>query len=462
MDACHLMSEDMNMKEKDRIVHLFSNIDLRKLLIPIIIEQLLNSLMGTIDTVMVSNVGSAAVSAVSLVDSINILIIQLFTALAAGGVIVCSHYVGSGNERAARGAAKQVVLVTTAVSVLITVLFLIIRTPMLNLIFGKVEADVMSASKTYFIYTSLSFPFIALYDAGASIFRAQENTRTPMIISVISNIINVAGNAVLIWGFDMGVAGAAIATLASRVFCGIVVMIKLYNPELKLCIRDYAKIRPDFYVIKRILLIGIPSGVENCMFQFGKLMIQSTVSAMGTAALAAQAMTNILENLNGIGGIGVGIGLMTVVGECMGAGRKDEAVYYIKKLTVLGELVIIASCALVFALTKPVTWIAGMEPESARMCYEMICAITIVKPLVWVMSFVPGYGLRAAGDVRFSMIVSCCTMWLCRVSLCIFLAKVFGMGPMAVWIGMFSDWTIRAVMFGWRFRSGRWMVHKVV
>ncbi len=442
--------------------HIFSNADLRKLLIPLIVEQLLNSLMGTIDSIMVSNVGSGAITAVSLVDSINILIIQLFTALAAGGAIVCSHYVGSKNDKAARGAAKQLVLVITVVSVIITVIFLAFRTPMLKLLFGEVSDTVMSSSKTYFLYTALSFPFIAIYDAGASIFRVQENTKTPMRVSVISNAINVVGNAIFIWVFDMGVAGAAIATLLSRVFCAIVVMIKLYNPELKICIRDYFAIRPDFTLIKRILLIGIPSGIENCMFQLGKLAIQSTVSTMGTIATDAQSMTNILENLNGIAGIGIGIGLMTVVGECMGANRKDEAIYYIKKLTILAEIVIIASCLVVFVLTKPITVIGGFGNKTSDMCFEMICAITIVKPFVWVMSFVPAYGLRAAGDVKFSMILSCCTMWLFRVSLCIFLAKVYDMGPMAVWIGMFTDWTVRAIMFGWRFHSRRWLEHRVI
>lgn len=442
--------------------HLFSNIDLRKLLIPLIIEQLLNSLMGTIDTVMVSNVGSEAISAVSLVDSINILIIQLFTALAAGGVIICSHYIGSGNDSKAGEAAKQVLLVSAVISAAITCISLILKNPLLSLVFGNVEAGVMKASRTYFFYTALSFPFIAVYNAGASVFRAQENTKTPMTISVISNIVNVAGNAILIWGFHMGVAGAAISTLTSRVFCGVAVMIRLRNKSNRIYIREYGKIRPDFSVIKRVLLIGIPSGVESSMFQFGKLAIQSTVSTMGTTAIAAQAMTNILENLNGIGGIGIGIGLMTVVSECMGAGRKDEAVYYIKKLTLLGEIAVVSSCILVFALTKPVTWIAGMEAESARLCFRMICVITIVKPIIWTLSFVPAYGLRAAGDVRFSMILSCCTMWLCRVSLCIFLARVFGMGPMAVWIGMFADWTIRGIGFSVRFKSGRWAEHKVI
>ena len=445
-----------------KVDHIFSNIDLRKLLIPLIIEQLLNSLMGTIDTIMVSNIGSSAISAVSLVDSINVLIIQLFTALAAGGAIVCSHYVGSRKYDTAKESAKQLIVVTTFIALVITVIFMVIRNPMLKLIFGQIEEDVMKASKIYFVYTALSFPFIALYDAGAAVFRAQEDSKTPMRISVVSNVMNVAGNAILIWGFHMGVAGAAIATLLSRVFCGIVIIIKLRKDDNRICVRNYREYRFDGGMIKKILLIGIPSGIENCMFQFGKLAIQSTVSTMGTVAIAAQAMTSILETLSGVGGIGIGIGLMTVVGECLGANRKDEAKYYIKKLSLLGEIVVASSCVIVFVLTKPVILIAGMESESAKLCFKMICAITVVKPLVWTMSFIPAYGLRAAGDVRFSMILSCCTMWLFRVTLCIYLARVYGMGPMAVWIGMFTDWTIRGIMFFGRIKSGRWLRHSVV
>ena len=173
-------------------------------------------------------------------------------------------------------------------------------------------------------------------------------------------------------------------------------------------------------------------------------------------------MTNILENLNGIAAIGIGIGLMTVVGQCLGAGRQDEEVYYVKKLSWLAEAVVITSCLLVFILTKPITILAGMEPASARLCLSMITFITIVKPISWVMSFIPGYGMRAAGDVKFSMITSCCTMWLCRVSLCIYLCRVWGFGPIAVWIGMFSDWTLRAIIFGIRFHSGKWLNHHVI
>lgn len=444
--------------------HMFTNRMIRNLLIPVVLEQLLNSIMGTADTMMVSNVGSAAISAVSLVDSINVLVIQAFSALAAGGAIVCAQYIGQRNKGKANESARQVLFIITAISVAVSLICLVFQKPLLRLIFGSVEAEVMRASEIYFFYTALSFPFIAAYDSAASIFRAQDNTRGPMTISMISNVMNIAGNAIMIWVFHMGVAGAALSTLISRIFCAVVVLIQLRKERegQEIVVRDYFKIRPNWSMIKRILGIGIPSGVENSMFQLGKLAIQSTVSTLGTAAIAAQAMTNILENLNGIAAIGVGVGLMTIVGQCLGAGRKDEAVYYIKKLCVIAEIVVLTSCLIVFAFTKPVTILGGMEKESADMCFHMVMWITIMKPLVWTMAFVPGYGLRAAGDVKFSMITSCCTMWACRFCLCVFLIRVMGFGPMGVWIGMFADWTVRSIIFTWRFHSRKWLQHKVI
>ena len=441
---------------------MFTNRMIRSLLIPVVLEQLLNSIMGTADTMMVSNVGSAAISAVSLVDSINILVIQAFSALAAGGAIVCAQYIGQQNQERANESARQVLFIINLISIVVSAICLGFKKPLLRLIFGSVEADVMRASEIYFFYTALSFPFIALYDAAASIFRAQDNTKGPMTISMISNIMNIVGNAIMIWGFHMGVAGAAIATLISRIFCALVVLIQLRRDRQPIVVRDYLKIRPDWPMIGRILGIGIPSGVENSMFQLGKLAIQSTVSTLGTVAIAAQAMTNILENLNGIAGIGVGVGLMTIVGQCMGANRKDEAVYYIKKLSVIAEVTIIVSCLLVFVLTRPVTMLGGMEKTSADMCWHMVMWITIVKPIMWVSAFVPAYGLRAAGDVKFSMISSCAVMWLCRFCLSVLLIRGLGFGPMGVWIGMFADWTVRAVLFTWRFHSRKWLEHKVI
>ena len=431
-------------------------------MLPLAVDQLLNSFMGTVDTLVVSNLGSAAISAVSLVDSINILVVQAFFALASGGTVVCSHYLGCEKKERAMNAARQLVFITFAMSLVIAIACHLFSDQLLGVIFGQVEPAVMDNAKKYFFFSAMSYPFIALYDDGACILRAQENSKLPMQISFVANGINVTLNLIFVWVLHLGVAGSSAATMIARAFAMVAVLYKLRNPKMKIQLRDYFSIRPEWEEIKRILHIGVPSGIENGMFQFGKLAIQSTVSTLGTIAIAAQAMTNILENLNGIAAIGIGIGMMTVVGQCLGAGRKDEAIYYIKKLTAVAELVIVASCALVFLATKPVTILGGMEPESAKMCLYMVGWITVVKPIVWTLAFIPAYGMRAAGDVRFSMILSCISMWAFRVTLCIYLCRVHGFGPIAVWIGMFTDWTIRGIVFTFRFMGRRWLAHKVV
>ena len=442
--------------------HMFSNKALWKLMAPLAFDQLLNSMMGTVGTMVVSNLGSAAISAVSLVDAINVLIVQAFYALAAGGTVVCSQYLGCKKEKEANEAARQLLFITFVLSVVIAAICLAANGPLLRLIFGEVEPQVMKYSRQYFIISAISYPFIALYDDGSSIFRAQENSKTPMMISLCANILNLILNILFVWGLHMEVIGSATATMLSRAFSMIAVLYLLHRPGLIIRLRGYLSIRPIWSQIRRILYLGIPSGIENSMFQFGKLAIQSTVSMMGTAAIAAQGMTNILENLNGILAIGIGVGLMTVVGECMGAGRKDEAAYYIKKMTAVSEVVVIASCLLIFALVHPITIFGGMEAKSAKMCIFMVGCITIAKPIVWSLAFIPAYGFRAAGDVKFTMVTSALIMWFCRVTLAMFLARVVGFGPIAVWIGMFTDWSVRAIIYSIRFKSGKWMEHQVI
>ncbi len=440
---------------------LFDNRTLIWLLLPVIIEQFLNSFMGMVDTMMVSTVGSEAISAVSLVDSINNLVIQIFSAMASGATIICSQYIGSGNQKENNKAAGQVVLTVFAISLSITIFCILGGESLLRLIFGTVENSVMENSLVYFMITVISYPFLALSSAGAAFYRASGNSKFPTKVSVVSNVINVTGNALFIYGFKWGVAGAAFATLLSRAFCTIVIFYSLRKPGQTITVKDYLKIRPDMPLIFAIMAIGIPSGIENGMFQFGKLAVQSTVSTMGTIAMSAQAMTNIFENMNGIFGNSVGIGLMTVVGQCIGANRKEEAKYYIVKLMGIAGIGTLISCLLVLAITKPVTWLAGMEIEAAQMCFELVAAMTIIKPLVWVGAFGLPYGLRAAGDVKFSMIASVSIMWGCRVALGIFLVKAFHFGLFAVWIGMFTDWIVRAVIFTARFLNGKWLHYKM-
>lgn len=441
---------------------LFPRRALWMLLIPLIIEQMLNSLMGMVDTLMVSRVGAEAISAVSLVDSINNLVLQVFAAMAAGAAIICSQYLGRKDEKGCNDAAKQIVLTVVVISSAIMIIGVGFRKPLLYLIFGSVEEAVMTNAQIYFLITALSYPFIALFQAGAAFYRACGNSKFTMKTALIANVANIVGNTLFIFVLQMGAAGAAISTLISRALCAFVVFYALRKPGYAIQLKNYFSIHPDLNLIVKILAIGVPSGIENGMFQFGKLAIQSTVSSLGTAAIAAQAMTIIFENVNGMAAVGIGIGLMTVVGQSIGAGRQEEAKYYIVKLAGYAEIAMIISCILVYIAARPVTVLAGMSEESTALCMQMILAITIVKPLLWVPSFTPPNGLRAAGDVRFSMITATLTMWLCRVALSIFLMRVVKTGPIGVWYGMFADWGVRGVIFTIRFVRGKWLRFKVI
>lgn len=432
------------------------------LLIPLMAEQLLTSLMGTADTMMVSRAGSAAISAVSLVDSINVLVINVFSAMAAGGAIICAQYLGRGDRREADETGKQLMLTVTAISALVTLALILLRKPLLGLVFGQVEADVMENALVYLLITALSYPFIALYNAGAALFRVDGNSRLPLAVSTASNLVNVALNALLIFNLHMGVAGAALATLVSRVMCAVTILIFLRQPHQAIVVRDYLKLKPDMKRVLNIMAVGVPTGIENGMFQFGKLAIQSTVSTLGTTAIAAQAMTATLEGLNSYAQIGIGLGLMTIVGQCMGAGRTDEAKKYILRLTGYGEITTVTVCAITALLVRPITVLAGMETQAADLAVRLTYIICLVKPIAWSFAFIPAYGMRAAGDVRFSMLLSSTTMWLCRVVIAVVLIRGFGVGPIGVWIGMFSDWTVRGVFYMLRLHSGRWSQKQVI
>lgn len=418
--------------------------------------------MGMADTMMVSNVGEAALSAVSLADSINVLVINLLAALATGGTIICAQYIGNKNDRAAHNASNQVMLSVIAVSLMIMTVGIVLRKPLLRAVFGAVEDDVMSNALTYFTITVVSYPFIAIHDASASLFRATGNSKLPMLVTMGVNVLNIAGNSVLIFIFNMGVAGAAIPTLVSRMVGAIIMLCFQHREGQVIAFRDYRRLRPDFKVIKRVLAIGVPTGIENCFFQLGKLMVQSTVSTLGTQAIAAQAMTSTLELFTSQPAMAVGLGMVTVVGQCIGAGKKDEAKKYIKKLTIIATIVLVTLEVLVLAATKPITMFATMTAESRDLTFRLMCLIVIVKTFIWPMAFMPAYGMRAAGDVKFSMIVSTASMWILRVALSWYLCRYTDVGILGVWIGMFSDWLARDVFFIWRLKSGRWIEHEVI
>ncbi|WP_443738681.1 MULTISPECIES: MATE family efflux transporter [Treponema] len=427
-----------------------------QLLVPLMVEQLLNSFMGTADTVMITKCGSAAISAVSLVDSINVMIVLIFSAMATGGAILCSQYLGRKDIKQACHAGKQLILSVTFVSIVGTAILILFRKSILSLIFGSVEAEVMAKSEIYFFITALSYPFIAIYNSGAAIFRADGNSKLPMVVSTISNILNIVGNAIFIFGFNMSVAGAALSTLISRIFCAVVILILLNKTKQQVAIDSYLA-KPDFREISHILRIGIPSGIENGMFQFGKLAIQSSVSTLGTAAIAANALTSVLESFSSQAPIGIGIALMTLAGQAYGAGNYKLAEKYIKKLTFFSFIAVAISSLIVIGVVKPLTVLSGMDAEVALLTIQLSVFVHAIKPFAWSFSFIPPYGMRATGDVRFPMLVSTVTMWTCRVALTIFLIRVLKTGPLGVWIGMSSDWVIRSVIFFFRFKSGKYI-----
>lgn len=427
-----------------------------RLLIPLILEQILLSLMGTADTLMVSNAGGEAVSAVSLVNTLNTLVIEVFSAMAASGTVLVSQYLGREDQGEAREHAAQLLISIALIAGLFGLLCGVFRRPLLTLCYGAVEPGVMAEARDYLLITAISFPLLAIYSAGASIFRSCGNSRLPMIVSVIGNVLNVAGNAILIFGFHFRALGVAIPTLISRGFCAITLLICLRHPENRICIRNLLKTRLSLKRIKRILSLAIPNGIENSTFQLGKLITATVVSGMGTVAISANAIVQVMEGFSSKAGCGIGIGLMTVVGTCIGANKKDEARYWIRRLTFYSFLMVGVSSLICILFAKPLTRLAGLVPEAAALAVSMSIFVHVVKPFAWPLAFTPVCGMRGAGDVRFSMIVSTATMWLFRVGFVVLLAKITNLGPMGVWIGVAADWAIRSIIFFIRFRSMKW------
>ena len=441
---------------------MFSRKDLWKLLLPLVIELIFTALMGTADTMMVARVGDAAVSGVSLVDSVNNLMLMVFTATATGGTIVCAQYLGAHDRGGANRAARQMVLSVAVISLLCCVFCAVLRRPLLRLVFGSVEPAVMDAGLIYFLITALSYPFIAIYSAGAALYRAAGESRKPMLVSAAGNLLNIAGNALFLFVFRWGVFGAALSTTLSRVIQCAAILLLLRKPGQSIVLREYHTIRLDWPLIRAILRVGIPTGVENGMFQFGKLMVQSTVALLPTAEIAAQAVINTLEYFTSMPSMAIGLGLVTVAGQCIGAGRPQEAKRYTLRLTGLSELLVLGTGIVIYLAVGPVCRLSGLSHESADIVSRMMLLITIVKPFVWPLAFTLPNGMRAAGDVKYSMLVSAGSMWVFRVALCMLLIRGLGFGVLGVWIAMFVDWFDRDIWYTVRFVRGKWLNKRVI
>lgn len=446
------------IKEKP---YYFSNRALKRLIAPMIIEQFLAILVGMSDSIMVATVGEHAVSGVSLVDNIFVLLIYLFAALATGGAVVMGQYLGQNKHEKANRAVNQLILFTALFAICIMIGLYLARNLILHRVFGAIEANVMEASKTYLLIVSASIPFIALYNAGAAVFRTMGNSKVPMYLSMMMNAINVGGNAILIFGFGMGVAGAATSTLVSRVISAVAIIFLLCSPEHLLHLERPFSFKLDFGMLKKIAYIGIPNGLENGMFQLGKIMVLSMITGFGTAAIAANAVSNIIATFQVLPGMSVGMAVITVCSRCVGAGDYEAARYYTRKILKLVHILIIVFSVTTLVALPGIMHLYNLSDDAMTFTKQIIWYHGICCMLIWPEAFTLPNTLRAASDVKFCMILSIISMWVFRIAFSYIIGVRMGMGVLGVWIAMTIDWAVRVVLFIIRYRGKRWQ-HKSI
>ena len=433
---------------------LFSSAALRKLIVPLVVEQFLAMTIGMADTIMVTSVGEHAVSGVSLVDNISILLINVFSALATGGAVVAAQYLGSRDEPNACAAAKQLFYVIGALSTATMAVCLLFREPILRLVFGHLEESVMEAAMTYFLLTALSYPLLAVYNAGAALFRAMGNSKVSMLASLLMNIVNIGLNAILIYGVGIGVAGAGFGTLFSRLAGAVLMTWLICQHGHRIHIDGLLHFEFRKQLVKKILRIGVPNGLENGMFQIGKLLVLGLVTPLGTSATAANAIANSVAGVVNVPGNAISLSLITVVGQCMGAGDAKQAVGYTKKLMAIVYLSMGTLSVLLFFFAAPVVGLFGLTAAAAAMAVEVLRWCAVFDLIFWPMSFSLPNALRASGDAKFTMIVSMCSMWIFRIGFSYLLVPQIGL--LGVWAAMFIDWICRIVFFVIRYRGDKW------
>jgi len=439
----------------------FTNKDLRQLIIPLIIEQVLAFAVGFTDSFMVSSGGDAATSAVSLVDTVMVLIIGLFGALATGGAVIAGHYIGQKKPKEACRATDQLILFIAVFSIALTGAIYLFHQWILTSVFGDITITVMENAKIYLLITAASVPFIALYNGGAAIFRAMGNSKIPMYIALLMNLINVTGNALLIYKFKMGVAGAAIPTLISRMFVAVLILLLLRNERHLLHLSRRITFRFDKKMIKRILHIGIPNGLENSIFQLGKILVLSLVASFGTAAVAANAVANAISIFQIIPGSANCLAMVTVVSQCVGAKEYQQAKYYTKKILLITYGAMLIINVVLYFILPIVLKVYGISPEAREMARSLIITYGSFAIIIWPLSFVMPNTLRAAGDVRYPMVVAIASMWTFRIGFSYIFGKYLGLGVLGVCLAMIVDWLFRTICFTWRYRSGKWQHQRV-
>ena len=434
----------------------FSNADLCKLIVPLIIDQFLQAFVGLADSIMVASVGEAAVSGVSLIDTIMVLILNIFTALATGGAVIAGQFLGKKRDEMACKSTNQLISFTLKASLVVMLLCYLGRNFITHVVFGKIEADVMYNCNVYMMIVFASIPMTALYNAGAAIYRAMGNSAVAMKISILMNVINLGGNALLIFVFHRGVEGVAIPTLVSRTVACVIMMFLMNNQKHTLHLYHPFSFKTDWGLLKKILYIGVPNGLENSMFQLGKILVLSIVTSFGTASIAANAVSNNVATFAILPGMSVGFAILTVGAQCVGAGDYEQVRYYTKKLMKIVYVSLFAANILVVLAVPYIIKIYGLSAEASQyahkiLIYHSICAVTI-----WPLSFSLPNTLRAAADVTYTMILSIISMWIFRIGFSVVLGVYCHMGVFGVWVAMTIDWLFRAVCFSIRYLRGKW------
>ncbi len=434
---------------------LFSKKDLRKLIIPLILEQTLAITVGMADTMMISSAGEAAVSGVSLVDMFNNLIISVLAALATGGAVVTSQCIGAGRREEACRSARQLVFTEAAITIGISVLVLLFHRQILGLFFGQIEADVMQNAIIYLIISVFSFPLLAVYDSCAALYRSMGNAQITLKISLLMNVINVVGNAIGVYVLKLGVAGVAIPSLVSRGVAGVVLFTFLHNPD-NLVFLTRGKFKVDATIVKRILFIGIPSGIENGIFQLGRVLVVSIIAAFGTSQIAANGVANSLDSMGCIVGQAMSLAMITVIGRCVGAGEEGQVRYYTKKL--LGETYFYTAVinSNILLLLPWILQIYGLGEETTRLSYILVMIHDGMAIFLWPASFVLPNMLRACNDVKYTMVVSIFSMITFRIGFSYLFGVHMGWMAVGVWAAMVIDWVFRVLCFVGRYLAGTW------
>jgi len=434
---------------------LFTNKDLKKLIIPLFFEQALGLTIGMADTMMISSTGEAAISAVSLIDMINTLINSVLAALATGGAVIVSQYIGADNRKGACASAKQLIYSSAVITAVVSAFVILFHKQIILLFFGKIEADVLKNAIIYLIVSSFYFPFLAVFNSCAAIFRSMGNAKITFQVSVTMNIINVIGNAIGVFVLHMGILGVAIPSLIARAVA-TVVLYSLLKRQNQYVVLSQEPFRWDIAEIKRVLSIGVPGGVENGIFQLGRVLVVSIISGFGTIQIAANGVANSLDGVGCIMGQAMNLAMITVIGRCVGAGDKLQVRYYTKKLigiTYIGTILL----DLLIILSLPITLrLYGLGAEATSLSFVLVLIHNGMAMLLWPIAFTLPNMLRACNDVRFTMIVSIVSMCIFQVGMAYVLGVRMNMGAIGVWIAMVCDWGLRGCCFVGRYLQGYW------